>query len=56
MFLDGVSKIIPSWYGQEQRGFFLVLVLTVGFPPVLDMEGSFEECKKNLLPVGKIMN
>ena len=51
LFLDGVSERIPSWYSREQRGFCLVLVLTVGFPPVLNMGGSFEECKNNFLPV-----
>ena len=49
LFLDGVSEGIPSWYGREQRGFCLVLVLTVGFSLVLDMGGRFEECKNNLL-------
>ena len=51
LFLDSVSERIPSWYGREQRGLCLVLVLTVGFPPVLNMGSSFEECKNNLLPV-----
>jgi hypothetical protein len=42
-FLDGISERIPSGYGQEQRGFLLVLFLIVGFPPVLDMGGGFEQ-------------
>jgi hypothetical protein len=43
LFLDGVSKINASGCDQEQRGFPLTLFLPVGFPPVLDMGGSFEE-------------
>jgi hypothetical protein len=43
LFLDGVSEIIPSGYGRELRGFLLILFLTIGFPLVLDMGGSFEQ-------------
>jgi hypothetical protein len=43
LFLDGFSEIIQSGYGREQRVFLLVLFLTVGFPPVLDMGGGFEQ-------------
>jgi hypothetical protein len=56
LFLDGVSKRIPSGCGREQRGFSLALLLRVGFPPVLDMGGGFEECKINLFSIKKLMN
>jgi hypothetical protein len=56
LFLDGISERIPSGCSQEQRGFSLALFLRVGFPPVLDMGGSFEECENNLFSVGKVMN
>jgi hypothetical protein len=56
LFLDGVSEIIPSGCGREQRGFSLTLLLRVGFPPVLDMGGGFEECENNLFSIGKLMN
>jgi hypothetical protein len=56
LFLDGVSEIIPSGCGREQRGFSLTLVLQVGFPPVLDMGGGFEECENNLFSIRKVMN
>ena len=56
LFLDDILEIILGWYDREYRGFFLVLVLTVGFPRVLNMGVSFEECKNNLLPVWKVMN
>ena len=56
LFLDGVSERIPSWYGREQRGFPFALLLTVGFPPVFDMGGGFEECKNNLFSVGEIVD
>jgi hypothetical protein len=56
LFLDGVSKRIPSGCGREKRGFSLALFLQVGFPPVLDMGGGFEECKNNLFSIGKVMN
>ena len=42
-FVDGISERIPSGYDREQRGFTLVLFLTLGFPPVLDMGDDFEE-------------
>jgi hypothetical protein len=42
-FLDDVSKRIPSGCDREHRGFPLALLLLVGFPPVLDMGGGFEE-------------
>ena len=42
LFLDGISERIPSGYGREQGGFLLVLFLTLGFPQVLDMGGSFK--------------
>jgi hypothetical protein len=45
LFLDGVSERIPSGYGREQRGFLLVLFLTVGFPPVLDMGAALSSEK-----------
>ena len=56
LFHDGISERIPSGYGREQRGFCVILFLTVGFPPILEMGGGFEECKNNLLSVGKVMN
>jgi hypothetical protein len=43
LFLDGISERIPSGCDQEQRGFPLTPFLPVGFPPVLDMGGGFEE-------------
>jgi hypothetical protein len=56
LFLDGISERIPSGCGQEQKGFPLTLLLRVGFPPVLDMGGGFEECKNNPFSVEKFMN
>ena len=56
LFLDGVSERIPSGYIWEQRGFCVVLFITVGFPPILDMGGSFEKWKNNLLSIRKVMN
>jgi hypothetical protein len=53
LFLDGVSKIIPSGCDREQIGFPLALLLPVGFPPVLYMGGGFEECKNNPFSVKK---
>ena len=56
LFLDAVSERIPSGCGREQRGFPFALLLTVGFPPVFDMGGSFEEWKNNLFSVREIMD
>ena len=56
LFLDVLSKRIPSVCGREQRGFPLVLFLTVGFPPILDMGGEFEEHKSNHFSVGEIID
>jgi hypothetical protein len=56
LFLDGISERIPSGCSQEKRWFSLALLLRVGFPPVLDMGGSFEECKNNLFSIEKLMN
>jgi hypothetical protein len=43
LFVDGFLERISSGYDREQRGFLLVLFLTVGFPPVLDTGGDFEQ-------------
>ena len=56
LFLDAVSERIPSGCGREHRGFPFVLFLTVGFPPIFDMGGGFEECKNNLFLVREIMD
>jgi hypothetical protein len=56
LFLDGILERIPTGCIQEQRGFSLAFLLRVGFPPVLDMGGGFEECKNNIFLVGKVMN
>ena len=56
LFLDVVSEWIPSGCGWEHRGFPFVLLLTVGFPPVFDMGGDFEECKNNIFSVGEVMD
>jgi hypothetical protein len=56
LFLDGVSERIPSVCGRQQRGFSLALLLQVGFPPILDMGGDFEECENNIFSIGKLMN
>ena len=45
LFLDGISEIIPSGYGWEQRGFYLILFVRVGFPPVLDMGVALRSAK-----------
>ena len=56
LFLDAVSKRIPSGCGREQRGFPFTLLLMVGFPPVFDMGGRFEECKNNLFSIREVMD
>ena len=56
LFLDAISEQIPNGCGREQRGFPFALLLTVGFPPVFDMGGVFEECKINILSVKEIMD
>jgi len=33
-----------------------MLLLTAGFPPILDMGGDFEKRKSNIFPTRKIMN
>ena len=56
LFLDAISKRISSGCGREQRGFPFALLLTVGFPPVFDMGGIFEECKNNIFSIEEIMD
>ena len=56
MCSSDLSKRIPSGCGQERRGFPFILLLTVGFPLVFDMGGSFEECKNNTFLVREIMD
>ena len=56
LFPDAISERIPGGCGREQRGFPFALFLTVGFPPVFDMGGDFEECKNNIFSVREIMD
>ena len=56
LFIGGIWEIIPSGWGWEGWGFPLILFLTLGFAPVLDMGGYFQEWKSNLFLVGKVMN
>jgi hypothetical protein len=45
-----------KWVRLKTVRCTFILLLTVGFPPVLDVGGGFEKRKSNLFSAGKIMN
>ena len=56
LFIDSILEWISSGCGWEKRGFPLVRLLIVGFPPVFDIGHNFEEWKSNIFLVREIID
>jgi hypothetical protein len=56
LLFNGIHEGIPCGGNQKYCRFLYGPLLKVSIPPILNMGDDLEECKRNIFPIGKIMD